>query len=221
MNPPMPDSVCKEKMQSAMPNNDVVIEYIMDAQGRKVKKLKPLLIKSEPNREYVHHIHSDDNLPNIPEEEFTQKREITIESYSETVSSESSSEDKTLTVETENTLSSMEEHIKDGTCLKESHATEIETALHQIATSLHSAAEAYMSLASCIHKLEPYKIPQIIAQIPLPPMDIPIPIRMVLTVDDEDKVVNHLLRGEYELTNTSWSKLQKKYNLTKVEYIPL
>ena len=41
------------------------------------------------------------------------------------------------------------------------------------------------------------------------------PIRKALTVDDEDKVVNHLLRGEYELTNTSWSKLQKKYDLTK------
>ena len=215
MNPPMPDSVCKEEMQSATPDNDVVIEYIMDAQGRKVKKLKPLLIKSEPDREYVHHIHSDDNLPYIPEEEFTQKREITVESYSETVSSESSSEDRTLTVETENTLSSMEEHIEDGTCLKESHVTEIETALHQIATSLHSAAEAYLSLASCIHKLEPYEILQVIAQIPPPPMDIPMPIRKALTVDDEDKVVNHLLHGEYELTNTSWSKLQKKYNLTK------
>ena len=163
MNPPIPDSVCKEEMQSAMPENDVVIEYIMDAQGRKVKKLKPLLIKSEPNREYVHHIHSDDSLPYIPEEDFTQKREITIESYSETISSESFSEDKTITTETENTLSSMEEHIEDGTCLKESHAMEIETALHQIATSLQNAAEAYMSLASCIHKLEPYEILQVIA----------------------------------------------------------
>ena len=28
-------------------------------------------------------------------------------------------------------------------------------------------------------------------------------------------MVNHLLRGEYEMTNTSWSKLQKKYGLTK------
>ena len=65
-----------------------------------------------------HHIHSDDNLPYIPEENFTQKREITVDSYSETISSESSSNDRTLTAETENTLSSMEEHIEDGTCLK-------------------------------------------------------------------------------------------------------
>ena len=66
MNPPMPDSVCKEEMQNATIDNDVIIEYSTDAQGRKVKKLKPLLIKSEPDREYTQHIHSDDNLPNIP-----------------------------------------------------------------------------------------------------------------------------------------------------------
>ena len=29
------------------------------------------------------------------------------------------------------------------------------------------------------------------------------------------KRYKHLLQGEYELTNTSWSKLQNKYSLTK------
>ena len=215
MNPPMPDVVCKEEMQNATLDNDVIIEYITDAQGRKVKKLKPLLIKSEPNREHIHHIHSDDNLPSVLEDNFTQKREITVDSYSETISSESSSEDRTLTTEMENNLSSMEDHVEDSTCIKKNNVTEIESALYQIATSLQSAAEAYMTLASCIHKLEPYEIPQVVAQIPPPPINVPIPIRKALTVDDEDKVVNHLLRGEYELTNTSWSKLQKKYSVTK------
>ena len=215
MNPPMPDSEYREEMQNATPDNDVIIEYITDAQRRKVKKLKPLLIKFEPDREYIHHIHSDDNLPYIPEDNFTQKREITIDSYSETISSESSSEDRTLSAKTENTMSSMEDHIEDRSCIKENNVTEIETSLHQIATSLHNAAKGYMSLASCIHKLEPYEIPQVTAQIPPPPIDVPIPIRKALTIDGEDKVVNHLLHGEYELTNTSWSKLQKKYSLTK------
>ena len=76
-------------------------------------------------------------------------------------------------------------------------------------------AKGYMSLASCIHKLEPYEIPKVIAQIPPLPINVPLPIRKALTVDDEDKVVNHLLHGEYELTNTSWSKLQRKYSLTR------
>ena len=90
--PPMPDSVCREEMQNATIDNDVIVEYITDAQGRKVKKLKPLLIKSEPDREYTQHIHSDDNIPNIHEDNFLQKREVTVDSYSETISSDSSGE---------------------------------------------------------------------------------------------------------------------------------
>ena len=211
----MPDSICREEMQNTTLDNDVIIEYIMGVQGRKVKKLKPLLIKSEPDGEYTQHMHSDDNLPKIPEDNFTQKREITIDSYSETISSESSSEDGILTTETENTTSSMEDHIEDSSCIKENNATEIETSLHQIATSLQSAAKGYMSLASCIHKLNPYELPQVIAQISPPPIDVPVPLRKALTIDGEDKVINHLLCGEYEMTNTSWSKLQKKYSLSK------
>ena len=215
MNPPMPDSVCKEEMQNATIENNVIIEYITDAQGRKVKKLKPLLIKSEPDREYTQHIHSDDNLPNVPEDNFMQKREVTVDSYSETISSDSSSDDRTITAETEDSTSSMEDNIEDNSCIKETNATEIEASLHQIASGLQSTAEGYMSLASHITKLNPYELPQVIAQIPPPPIDVPMPIRKALTIDGESKVVNHLLHGEYEMTNTSWSKLQKKYSLSK------
>ena len=40
------------------------------------------------------------------------------------------------------------------------------------------------------------------------------PIRKALLIDGESKAVDHLLHGEYEITNTFWSKLQKKYNLS-------
>ena len=78
-----------------------------------------------------------------------------------TISSESSSEDRTLTAKMEDTLTSMEEHIDDNTNItrKENNVTEIESTLHQIASSLQSAAGACMTLASCRHDLEPYKIP--------------------------------------------------------------
>ena len=121
MNPPMPESICREEMQGATQDNDVVIEYITDAQGRKIKKLKPILIKSEPDREYTHHMYTvivtyQEYLKN----HFTQEREITIASYSETISSKSSSEERTLTAETEHTTSSMEDQIEDGSGIKES-----------------------------------------------------------------------------------------------------
>ena len=44
MNPPMLKAVCKEEMQSGqLDNNEVIIEYITDAQGNRVKKLNPYL----------------------------------------------------------------------------------------------------------------------------------------------------------------------------------
>ena len=41
------------------------------------------------------------------------------------------------------------------------------------------------------------------------------PVRTALMVDRENKVVGYLLYGEYELNKTSWSKLQKKYNISR------
>ena len=130
MNPPIPDTACKEEMQNAnVDTNEVIIEYIRDAQGNKIKKLKPLLIKMEPDREYVQHIHSDDNLPNVPEHNFTQKGEVMIDSYSETIFSDSSNDDSTITADNSNSSSSFEE----TSCMWETDSKGIETTLHQIA----------------------------------------------------------------------------------------
>ena len=70
-------------------------------------------------------------------------------------------------------------------------------------------------MASHISGIAPYELPQVIAQIPPPPMDVPMPFRKALMIDGENKVVNYLLHGEYDLNKTSWCKLQKKYNVSK------
>ena len=49
----------------------------------KLKKLRPIFIKSELDREHTLHVDSDDNLPAVPEENFTKERERMIDSYSE------------------------------------------------------------------------------------------------------------------------------------------
>ena len=213
LNPPNPKSVCKEEMQNAnLDTNEVIVEYITDAQGNKVKNLKPLLIKSEPDREYVHHIHSDDNLPTVPEDNFIQKREVTVYSYSETISSNLSSDDSTITlIEIVLPL----QVLKKLLVKMEMNTKGIEATLHQIASGLQSTTEGYVILASHISGIAPYELPEVIAQIPPPPMDVPMPVRKALMVDGENKVVNYLRHGEYELNKTSWSKLQKKYNISK------
>ena len=80
---------------------------------------------------------------------------------------------------------------------------------------LQNAAEGYLTLASHISKIASYELPQVIAQVPPPPMDVPMPVRKGLIMEGENKVVNYLLHGEYELNKTSWSKLQKKYDVSR------
>ena len=204
MNPPIPQSICEEEMQDTnLDTNEVIIEYIMDAHGNKVKKLKPLLIKSEPNRNYVQHIPSDDDLPAVSESSFMQKREVTIDSYSESISSnDESSDDRTVTADSD---SSAAQSFEDTPCKLETDSTTMEATLNQIALGLQSAAEGYLTLASNIPKLAPYELPQVIAQIPPSPINVPMPIRKALLIEGENKTIHYLICGEYELTNTSWS----------------
>ena len=214
VNPPIPKSVCEKEMQNAnLDTNEAIIEYITDAQGNKIKKLKPLLIKSEPDKEYVQNIPSDDNLPAVPKEIFIQKRQVTVDSYSETLSSNDESSDDRITTAVSD--SSAASSFEETPCKWETDSKGIEATLHQIASGLHSAAEGYLTLASHISKMAPYELPQVIAQIPPSPMDVPMPIRKALLVDRESKGVNYLLHGEYKLNKTLWSKLQKKYNVSR------
>ena len=118
----------------------------------------------------------------------------------------------TITADNNDSTSSMQ----DKSCVWEAESMKIKASLHWIASGLQNTAEGYLTLASQLFKIAPYELPQVIAQIPPPPMDVPMPIRKALSVDGESKVVNYLLHGEYEMTNTSWSKLQNKYNLSKI-----
>ena len=136
-----------------------------------------------------------------------------MDSYSESISSnDESSDDKTVTTHSD---SSATTDVEETPCQWEANVKGIKATLHQIAMGLQSAAEGYLALASHISKVAPYELPQVIAQIPPPPMDVPMPIRKALLIDGESKAVNYLLCGEYELNKTSWSKLQKKYNVSR------
>ena len=141
-----------------------------------------------------------------------QKREVMVDYYSESVSSNESSDDRVVTTDSDSSAAS---RFEETPCKWETDTKGIETTLHQIASGSQYAAEGYLTLASHISKIAPYELPQVIAQTSPPPMDVPMPVRKALLVDGKNKVVNYLLHWEYELDKTSWSKLQKKYNVSK------
>ena len=59
----------------------------------------------------------------MPDDNFMQRREVTVDSYSETISSDSYSDDKTVTADPEDSTSSMEDNIEDKSCVWETNST--------------------------------------------------------------------------------------------------
>ena len=213
MNPPIPSSVCQEEVQDAE-TDEVIVEFITDSKGNKVKRLKPLFIKSEPNKTYVQHLPSEDELPPVPEEKFHQTREITIDSYSESISSDDeASDDRTITADSDSYEAQEFEDTPTPVDTKDT-TTDIEATLNQIASGLQSAANGYLALASHLPHLSHYELPQTITQIPPPPINVPMPIRKALDTDGENNTIPYLLRGDYELNKLSWSQLQMKYKVS-------
>ena len=108
--------------------------------------MKPIFITPEPDREHILCVDSDDNLPAVPEENFTRERERMIDSYSESISSDDNpSDEKTMTADSNSSAAAVFEETPIGW---EAHPKGIEATLHQIATSLQNAAEGYLALAS-------------------------------------------------------------------------
>ena len=91
---------------------------------------------------------------------FTQRGKETINSYSETISSDSSSDECTITADNSDSASSFEE----TSCTWETDSKGIEATLHQIASGLQTAAKGYLNLISHISNIAPYELPQIIDQ---------------------------------------------------------
>ena len=180
--------------------------------GNKVKRLKPLFIKSEPNKNYIQHIPSDDELPPVPEEKFNQKHEVTVDSFSESISSDDESDDRTITADSD---SSEAQDFEDTPYQVETKATDIETTLNQIASGLQSAANGYSALATQLSTLSPYELPQTISQIPPPPIEVSIAIRQALAMDGENKAIHNIIPGDYELNNLSWNQLQHRYKVSR------
>ena len=98
-----------------------------------------------------------------------------MDSYSESISSndEESSDDRTVTADSD---SSAAPDFEEVPCESEANSKGIEATLHKIVAGIQSAAEVYLALACHMSKVAPYKLPQVVAQIPPPPMDVPMPV---------------------------------------------
>ena len=70
--------------------------------------MKLVFIKSEPDREHTLHVDSDDNLPAVPDENFTRERERMVDSYSESISfDDDPSDERTITMDSDSSIAAV------------------------------------------------------------------------------------------------------------------
>ena len=93
-------------------------------------------------------MNSDENLPHVPEQNFTRERERTLDSYSESISlDDEPSDERTITADSDSSEAAV---FGDAMVGWELDPKGIGAALHQIATGLENVSDGYLALASHI-----------------------------------------------------------------------
>ena len=119
------------------------------------------------------------------------EREKTVDSYSDSVSSDNEPSD-VVTILADSDSSKVAD-FEDAMVGLELDLKNIRNTLCQIVTGLKTALDGNLNLALCIPQLAPYQLPQVITQVPPSPMDMPMLIMKALSVDGESKTLSHLI----------------------------
>ena len=91
-------------------------------------------------------MNSDENLPDVPEENSTRERERTVDSYSESISlDDEPSDGRTIIADSDSSEAAV---FEDAVVGWELDPKGIEATLHQIATGMNNASDGYFALAS-------------------------------------------------------------------------
>ena len=102
-------------------------------------------------------MNSDENLPDVSEENFTREREKTVDSYNESISlDDEPSGERTITTDSDSSEAAV---FEDAIVAWELDPKGIEAMLHQIVTGLKNASDGYLALASSIAHVAPYELP--------------------------------------------------------------
>ena len=210
MVPPIPEPIIQEEMKTAEMCDEVEVLREVSPDGEETRRIKPIFIKKEPNRDdYATKVADEDSFPNFPDSERLPKLppEEVVGYWEEELDAESDywAEDE----------SDSEEDIEIEQETPTVNAVEVERDLHKIATGLRDAATAYDHLADKVKVMLPYQAAEIIQQAPVPPANIPVPLSTALRDDGADAVINKLIFADHVLEGLSYNALQKKYQVSR------
>ena len=204
--PPIPQQIIRAEMQGSEMANEVEVVYEERADGTTAKRIKPIFVKNEPDKEYATLQPAEEEFPWFPDEQRLPKLPpgevigYTNEELEQEEARWHAPEDDDELMEMENLQ-------------PELNIDTVEENLHQIAAGLRTAAAAYDAISLLVKEMAPYQAHGVIQSLPATPTMIPAPLAKALTADGPDEVINKLIRHDHE--QLSYTKLEEKYGVSR------
>ena len=179
--PAIPDEIAHEEMQNyeTMPNQVQIVKMV-DKDGKEVKRVHPILIKKEIDRErgcQVPLAPSDlpTGMPFLGPHKTIVKREVDdpYESHDEVVTDDPDYQSDDVPIPTESD-SSAAESMESDTQFQEVNITAIERAMEKVTMGLRMAAMGYEELRPVMRAIPIHEVPKLLEQLPQPVLE-PIP----------------------------------------------
>ena len=198
--PAIPAEIAKEELANVdVDEEQVQIVKMVDKDGKLVKKVKPILIKKELDREHATIIPFEKHPGEVS---FTDAERVPFHTsppvdYVEEVMDDKDYKDNDEVISIESDSSTAESMLDDD--FETTNPLMFDTSLVKITTGLKQAAEGFKELRTLLPNIPVTDIPKLVEEVPLPYLT---PMSKVLVQAlqsvGEDRLIDLALREEYD-----------------------
>ena len=214
--PAIPVEIAKEELANVdVDDEQVQIIKMVDKDGKLVKKVKPILIKKEIDREHATVIPFEKHPGEVSltDDERVPFRTTSPVEYVEEVIDDEDYKDDDEVISTESDPSTMESMLDDD--FETVNPLMFDTSLVKITTGLKQAAEGFEELQTLLLNIPITEVPKLVEEVPLPYLT---PMSKVLVHAlqsvGEERLIDLALQEEYD-KGASQVSLMIKYGITR------
>ena len=214
--PAMPVDIAKEELANVdVDEEQVQIVKMVDKDGKLVKKVKPILIKKELNREHAIVIPFEKHPGEVSftDDERVPFRTTSPVEYVEEVTDDEDYKDDDEVISIESDSSTAESMLDDD--FETVNPLMFDTSLVKITTGLKQVAEGFEELWTLLPNIPITELPKLVEEVPLPYLTLMSKV-LVQTLQSvgEERLIDLALRKEYD-KGASQVSLMVKYDITR------
>ena len=214
--PAIPVEIAKEELANVdVDDEQVQIVKMVDKDGKLVKKVKPILIKKEINREHATVIPFEKHPGEVSftDDERVPFRTTSPVEYVEEVTDDEDYKDDDEVISIESDSSAEESMLDDD--FETVNPLMFDASLGKITTGLKQAAEGFEELWTLLPNIPVTEVPKLVEKVPLPYLTLMSKaLVQALQSVGEERLIDLALREEYD-KGASQVSLMIKYSVTR------